>query len=170
MALRMTTNKLANHTLYFRVHKVFINAHRQAIVFTEICTSQLCAVRLRLSNWQVWSTSISGLQMLCGVAHAGTEIMTSDDEEDLCETKQQQQQQQQQQQHEFVLKVIDWEEAFFEGEVIPLHIVTAHIEDRYRRYTLSQYNSLMGRNRILAACWMDHWMADTIYEFLSEDR
>jgi len=28
----------------------------------------------------------------------------------------------------------------------------------------------MGRDRILASCWMDRWMADTISEFLSEDQ
>jgi len=72
--------------------------------------------------------------------------------------------------HDFVLKVIDWEDAFFEGEVIPLHIVVAHINDEFQRYTLSQYKSPMGRDRILASCWMDHWMADTMAEFLSEDR
>jgi len=72
-------------------------------------------MRLTPSKWQVVHLDLRPENVMWGCS-CDTEMP----DEDSCENK-----------HNFVLKVIDWEDAFFEGEVLPLHIVVSQIEDEY---------------------------------------
>jgi len=66
--------------------------------------------------------------------------------------------------HVLQFKVIDWEESYCKGDIVPGFVVNAQKSDTFRRYPLS--HASIHTENVIASTWVDKWAAKMIQLYL----